>query len=224
MLITFIAPFKSIAVGDLPNYGENNRINVLYSALKSDTKVRNLKVNRNTIAYEYDDIFATIEINETDTYLEYIVSENEREDRLYFPKNEIGNSIDNNYINKINYLENSDTRVYALGDPVWVKVGNTTLYTGIYEKEIRYATASLLVAWFSALLHPLVSFGISLAQTIISAFRSANSSSKTVYVYHDLYRDKNSFITYKEVFKFYKNKDKTGYITTETSIRTEANR
>lgn len=73
-------------------------------------------------------------------------------------------------------------------------------------------------------LAPFVAFGITLAQTIISILKTRNSSTDTIYVYHDLYRNKNSFIKYKEVYKFYENKDKTGYITTETNIRTEANR
>lgn len=63
-----------------------------------------------------------------------------------------------------------------------------------------------------------------LAELIIGAYKASKSNSNKLYIYHDLYRDKDSFYRYKEVFKFYKNSDKTGYIETKTNIRIEANR
>ena len=59
---------------------------------------------------------------------------------------------------------------------------------------------------------------------IIGVFKASKSNSNKLYIYHDLYRDKNSFHRYKDVFKFYENSDKTGYIETKTNIRLEDNR
>lgn len=106
--------------------------------------------------------------------------------------------------------------LHATTSTVWVKIGNTTYYDIYVENQVRNATVSLLISLLTFFVNPIVGLSIGVAHTIISFFKSLESTSKYFYVSRALYYDRDlPEYHYMEEMNYYANSDFTGWVTVE---------